>query len=286
MPNIVPHLWFDREAVAAAEFYVSLFADARIQFVNQIKDTPSGDCDIVNFQLAGQAFSAISAGPQFQLNPSISLMVHATSEDEVNRLWASLSQDGVVRMPLGEYPFSPRYGWVDDQFGVSWQLFLDGEGHQQKITPCLLFSNEVSGKAQAAMEKYTTLFPNASIAQLFHDNNRVSYGAFALDGYHMIAMDNANPAAFGFNEAFSFMVFCDGQAEIDRYWEALSAVPEAEACGWLKDEFGVSWQIIPRNLGQYLGGGTPEQNQRATQAMLKMKKLDLAALAQAKLEVD
>jgi predicted 3-demethylubiquinone-9 3-methyltransferase (glyoxalase superfamily) len=276
MTNVVPHLWFDRQAVEAANFYVTLFENSKIQFVNQIKNTPSGDCDIVNFQLAGQAFSAISAGPQFKLNPSISLMVHATSEDEVNRLWAALSESGEVRMPLGAYPFSPRFGWVDDRFGVSWQLILTDSEQPQKITPFLLFSNEVSGKAQEAMAHYASIFPNV----------RVNQGSFDLNGYRIMVLDNANTAAFGFNEAFSFMVFCEGQAEIDAIWDKLSAVPSAEACGWLKDAYGVSWQILPRNLGQYLGGGTPEQNQRATQAMLKMKKLDLAALDQAKFEVE
>jgi predicted 3-demethylubiquinone-9 3-methyltransferase (glyoxalase superfamily) len=285
MAHVVPHLWFDREAVAAAEFYVTLFEHSKIQFVNQIKNTPSGDCDIVNFQLAGQGFSAISAGPQFKLNPSISLMVHSTSEEEVNRLWAALSESGVVRMPLGAYPFSPLFGWVDDRFGVSWQLFLDGtQEHPQKITPCLLFSNAVSGQAKAAMEHYESVFKRTRINQLFLEDNRVSYGSFELNGYTIVAMDNVNPAAFAFNEAFSLMVFCEGQEEIDAIWERLSAVPTAEACGWLKDAYGVSWQILPRNLGQYLGGGTPEQNKRATQAMLKMKKLDLAALERAKYE--
>ena len=96
----------------------------------------------------------------------------------------------------------------------------------------------------------------------------------------MAAMDSAGPHEFNFTEAISFMVHCRNQEEIDYYWASLSAQPEAEACGWCKDQFGVSWQIIPEALGTYMRG-TPEQVQRVTQAFLKMKKFDVAELEQA-----
>jgi len=96
------------------------------------------------------------------------------------------------------------------------------------------------------------------------------------------AMDNAFDAGFTFNEAFSFIVHCQDQQEIDYFWEKLSAVPEAEQCGWPKDPFGLSWQIVPANMDEILFHGTQDEIQRVTEAFLKMKKFDLAELERAR----
>lgn len=148
--KIVPHLWYDKEAREAAEFYVSVFPDSKVTNVTTIHDTPSGDCDIVSFELSGQPFMAISAGPLFK-----------------------------------------------------------------------------------------------------------------------------------FNESISFMVYCETQEEIDYYWEKLSAVPESEQCGWLKDRYGLSWQVVPAAMDEMLQDGTKEEVARVTQALLAMKKFDIAALKRA-----
>ena len=94
-------------------------------------------------------------------------------------------------------------------------------------------------------------------------------------------MDSAYPHAFGFNEAISFIVLCDTQAEIDEAWKKLSAVPEAEQCGWLKDRYGLSWQVVPADMTQMLRGNDQEKIERVTQAFLVMKKLDIAKLQKA-----
>jgi predicted 3-demethylubiquinone-9 3-methyltransferase (glyoxalase superfamily) len=148
--KIVAHLWYDKEAREAAGFYTSVFPDSKITNITVLRDTPSGDCDVVSFELFGQAFMAISAGPMFK-----------------------------------------------------------------------------------------------------------------------------------FNEAISLMVYCDTQEEIDRYWERLSADPEAEQCGWLKDKFGLSWQIVPSRMSDMMSNGTDEQIARITQAFLPMKKLDIRVLEDA-----
>jgi predicted 3-demethylubiquinone-9 3-methyltransferase (glyoxalase superfamily) len=150
MQKIVPHLWFDKEAREAAEFYASVFPDSKVTNVTTLHDTPSGDSDIVSFELLGQPFMAISAGPLFK-----------------------------------------------------------------------------------------------------------------------------------FNESISFIVHCDTQDEIDYYWQKLSAVPEAEQCGWLKDKYGLSWQIVPSGMETMLRSGSEEQIARVTQAFLPMKKLDIAELERA-----
>ncbi len=150
MQKITPHLWFDKEAKEAAEFYASIFPKSKITNITTLHNTPSGDCDVVSFELSGQPFMAISAGPLFK-----------------------------------------------------------------------------------------------------------------------------------FNEAISFMVSCDTQEEMDYYWEKLSAVPEAEQCGWLKDKYGLSWQIVPAVMGEMMKNGTREQIDRVTQAFLPMKKIHIETLKRA-----
>jgi predicted 3-demethylubiquinone-9 3-methyltransferase (glyoxalase superfamily) len=109
----------------------------------------------------------------------------------------------------------------------------------------------------------------------------IRHASFSLGPQQFAAMDSAHEHAFGFNEAISLMVACESQDEIDYYWERLSAVPEAEQCGWLKDRFGVSWQIVPTALGEIMGQATEEQQARVTAAFLEMKKFDVAELRRA-----
>ena len=145
MNRITPHLWFDREAKEAAAFYVSLFPNSRVVASRIIKDTPSGDVEAVDFELDGQVFGAISAGPEFQLNPSVSFLVHCASAAEVDTYWNALADGGTALMPLDEYPFSKRFGWIQDRFGITWQLMLqDGAQPKPRIAPYLLFSGQAA----------------------------------------------------------------------------------------------------------------------------------------------
>ncbi|WP_407314061.1 VOC family protein [Desulfosporosinus sp. SB140] len=290
MQRIIPHLWYDREAQEAALFYMTLFDQSRLIDVTSISGTPSGDSEIVSFELAGQPFMAISAGPFFQFNPSVSLMVACNSVEEVDAKWKSLSEGGTALMPLAEYPFSKWYGWIQDRYGLSWQLMLVESGNtSSKITPNFLFSGEACGKTEEAVKYYTSVFPDSEIDffskyqedEASSSKAKVNYTAFKLSGIEFSAMDNAYDVEFSFNEAFSLMVQCEDQAEIDYYWEKLSAVPEAEQCGWLKDRFGLSWQIVPASMNEMMSKGTKEEVRRVTDAFLKMKKFDIEALKRA-----
>ncbi|MBP9668842.1 MAG: VOC family protein [Candidatus Pacebacteria bacterium] len=286
MKKIVPHLWFDTEAVEATALYTSLFPDSAVTHVSQIKDTPSGDCDVVSFTLAGESFMAISAGPYFKMNPSISLFVVCDNEAEIEAVWNKLIDGGKALIPLDTYPWAQKYGWLQDRFGLSWQLSVS-EHHQmaQKITPQLMFTKDKAGKAKDAIAAYTALFPNSSAdMQVPYEKGEgdvegyLKHARFTLNGQHFLAMDSSGPHEFTFNEGVSLIVQCDTQEEIDRYWAALSAVPESEECGWLKDQFGVSWQIVPTVMNDMMEKGTPEQKARVTQAFLKMKKFDIKTL--------
>jgi predicted 3-demethylubiquinone-9 3-methyltransferase (glyoxalase superfamily) len=290
MSTITPHLWFDREAVEAARLYASIFPDSRVADVSTLRDTPSGDTDVVSFELCGQPFMAISAGPLFEFTPAVSFLVRCAGKTEVDELWATLAESGTALMPLDAYPFSERYGWTKDRYGLSWQVMHVGaEPVGQRIVPTLMFTGDVAGQAETAIGFYTSVFPgSASGAVTRYEEGEepdvagtVKHAAFTLAGQEFAAMDSARVHDFGFNEAISFMVGCDTQEEIDFYWDRLSAVPEAEQCGWLKDRFGVSWQVTPSTLGELMGRGSEEQRARVTEAFLQMKKFDLAALQRA-----
>lgn len=289
MQKIVTHLWFDMQAKEASEFYASLLPDSKVDSVNVIKDTPSGDCDIVHFTLAGQKFMAISAGPYFKFNPSISLFVVFENEQDITAVWDKLIEGGKVLMPFDTYPWAQKYGWVQDRFGLTWQLSLS-EHHKfpQRVTPLLMYTQGMAGKTKEAVEFYTQVFPNSQVEMLvpYEEGEGdvagyIKHARFSLLGQNFMAMDSSGPHAFVFNEAISFIVSCETQEEIDTYWEKLSADPKAEQCGWLKDKFGVSWQIVPTAMNEMMGKGTPEQKARLTQAFLKMKKFDIAILEKA-----
>lgn len=289
MQKIVPHLWFDKEAVEAATWYVSLFEDSKLIHVATIPDTPSGDAELVDFQLAGMRFEAINGGPYFKLNPSISLMVACSTAEEVDRLHESLSSSEL--MPLGEYPFSKRYAWVQDRYGLSWQLMLvEDMTEHRRIRPSLLFAGEACGKAEEWIDFCSTVFKksekgyisNYASGESMDSRAKINYGELEIFGTWLIVMDHGMGGDFTFNEAFSLIVFCKDQEEIDYYWDMLSFVPEAEQCGWLKDQFGLSWQIVPDNMDDIMMNGTKEEIRRVTEALLEMKKFDLAALEKAR----
>jgi predicted 3-demethylubiquinone-9 3-methyltransferase (glyoxalase superfamily) len=297
MQKITPHLWFDKEAREAAEFYTSLFPDSKVTNITTLHDTPSGDSDIVSFELAGQSFMAISAGPLFKFNPSVSFFVNfdpsrdRDARNKLDTLWERLSEGGTALMPLDQYPFSEHYGWVQDKYGLSWQLILsDPEGEERPfIVPSLMFVGDVAGRAEEAINHYLSVFKNSKpgaitrygAEQESDPEGTVMFADFTLEGQWFAAMDSAYEHNFAFNEAISFLVDCDSQEEIDYFWERLSAVPEAEQCGWLKDKFGVSWQISSAALSEMLTKGTREQVDRVTQAFLPMKKLEVAELQKA-----
>lgn len=290
MPIITPHLWFDKEAKEAAEFYTSLLPDSRVTNITTLHDTPSGDCDVVSFELANQPFMAISAGPLFKFNPSASFHIACQTKNEVDALWEKLSVGGQVMIPLGAYPFSEHYGWTADRYGVSWQVSYAGTNDiPQRITPGLMFVGANCGKAEEALNFYTSIFKDARINFLSRYGEgeepdkagTIRYSSFTLEGMAFSAMDSALEHRFGFNEAISFLVPCETQAEIDYYWEKLSADPQAEQCGWLKDKFGLSWQVWPTVIGEMMKNGTREQTDRLTQAFLQMKKFDIATLQRA-----
>jgi predicted 3-demethylubiquinone-9 3-methyltransferase (glyoxalase superfamily) len=288
MQRIVPHLWFDKEAVEASEFYMSLFEGSKLKDKITLNNTPSGTVDILTIELAGQEFMLMSAGPYFKFTPAVSFTIACNTISEVEVLWEKLSDNGIPLMPLDTYPFSEKFGWIMDRYGLSWQIMYMGDiAIKQKITPSLLFVRDQCGKAEEAVLQYTTVFNNSKVGDILRYGEdaapdkpgTIQHVEFTLDHQGFTAMDSAHEHNFTFNEAISFVVNCDTQEEIDYYWEKLSADPEAEQCGWLKDKYGLSWQIVPSDMNNLMRD--PNKLENVSEAMFKMKKLDIAELISA-----
>jgi predicted 3-demethylubiquinone-9 3-methyltransferase (glyoxalase superfamily) len=270
-------------------FYTSIFKDSKIISVSRIKDTgPNLNQTVTTgtFQLEGQQFSVLNGGPLFDFTPAVSFFVSCTTEEEIDNLWARLVENGKVLMPFDKYPFSGKYGWLQDKFGLSWQLNLAPD--RQKIAPTLMFANEQNGKAEEAIHFYSSLFQNSEILLLARYEageggtiGTIKHASFTLAGQVFKAMDTGKPMPFNFTPAISLFVNCTTQQEVDYLWDNLIAPGEKGQCGWLKDKYGVSWQIIPTVLGELMNDPDPVKSKRVIQAMMKMEKMDIAALKRA-----
>ena len=276
--EIFPCLWFDGKTKEAAEFYCSIFENTIITSENSL---------VITFESVGQKFMLLNGGPYSTINPSVSFFVVCETEEEIDKTWKKLLEGGSVLMPLDKYDWSAKYGWVQDKFGVNWQLsFGKLQDVGQKFSPVLMFAGEQNGKAEQAVMFYTSVFHDSSIVGIMKytqdeddKEGNVKHAQFKLGENVFMAMDSSMPHSFSFNEAISFVVNCDTQEEIDYYWEKLSAVPEAEQCGWLKDKFGVSWQIVPTVLEKLMSD--PSRSERVTAAFMQMKKFDIEKLINA-----
>lgn len=271
--SIHPCIWFDGNAKEAAEFYCSVFPKAKIT-----TDTPM----LVNFDIWGKKFMGLNGGPMFTINPSISIFVYCKTVEQTDEIYNGLAAGGEPLMAIGKYDWSERYGWIKDKFGLTWQIML---GTEEKICPSLLFTGSAFGKAEEAINFYTSVFSNSSIENLQHwaaqtpFAGKVLFSESKLNNFNVIAMDGPGEHAFAFNEAVSFVVTCDTQDEIDYYWNKLTEGGQESRCGWLKDRFGISWQIVPAILGQLMTD--PEKAPRVIQAFMQMTKFDIEKLKQA-----
>lgn len=295
MQKITPFLWFDNNAEEVANFYVSIFKNSRLKNAShydeegaKVSGRPKGTVMTVPFQLDGQEFVALNGGPHFKFTEAIYFFLYRKTEQEIDELFAKLSHQGNILMPLDKYPFSEKYAFIKDKYGVAWQIMLSET--EKQITTCLLFVGKELGKAEAAVKFYTKVFTHSSIDHILHykrgeagQEGTVMHSSFLLEGQEFVAMDGAGPYTFQFNESISFVVNCETQEKVDYFWDKLSESgdPKAQMCGWLKDKFGVSWQIVPTILIKLLADENAEKSQRVMQAMLQMKKIDIEALQKA-----
>jgi predicted 3-demethylubiquinone-9 3-methyltransferase (glyoxalase superfamily) len=276
--QIYPCLWFDNQAQTAAEFYCFIFSNSRITSASSMA---------VQFEIDGTKVMGLNGGPMFKINPSISLFVTCTTNEEIESLWQRLSEGGNAMMPLDKYPWSEKYGWMVDKYGMTWQLMLDElPPGRQKIIPSLLFVGDQFGKAEQAIMHYASIFQQSSIhhLEMYPEGGELTSGhlmcgRFSLNDNQFAAMDGPGNQEFNFNEGVSLVVECETQEEIDYYWEKLTEGGKEVQCGWLRDKFGISWQVIPKAIGSLMSD--PEKGERVMQEVLKMIKLDLNTLMNA-----
>lgn len=284
--KIIPHLWYSNEAVEAAKWYTSFIENGKINWTYTIKDTPSKDAELVEFNLANLTIAAISAGDYFKLNESISFMLKCSTKEEVTRLYTILIDGGYELMPLGEYDFCRQYVWLSDKYGLNWQIMFDeNQKSKHHIDICLLFDLQQNGKAYDALNDYKEIFENTDIKNIsYYDGNqadkraKINYGELVFPNFKIIAMDHGYGGNVTFNEAFSLMICCDTDDEIDNYWNKLSHFKESEQCGWIKDEFGISWQIVPSLLMDLYSSPDTENLDKLNKAILSMKKIKVESI--------
>lgn len=272
---IYPCLWFDGQAREAADLYCVAFKNTKITSDNQM---------VVTLELSGQKFMLLNGGPEFKINPSVSFFIVCDNDREVEDSWEKLIRGGTVMMPLDNYPWSKKYGWVQDRFGVNWQLsFAEPAVTSQRITNALMFTEKQCGKAEEAINFYTSLFEGSGIdliSRYTKDDNDVegtiNHAQFRLYNRVFMAMDSSAMHSFSFNEGVSLVVECDSQKEIDYFWDNFTREGEESQCGWLKDKYGVSWQIIPSILNELMSD--PAKSERVISAFLKMKKFEIGKL--------
>jgi len=281
--DIFPCLWHDEDAKQAAEFYCKVFNGTITA------DTPV----VLNIDLFGQKIMLLNGGPHFEKNASVSFTVICETENEVQKYWDQLEEGGMVLMALDSYPWSKKYGWVRDKFGLTWQLYLGEKQSEQKIIPTLMFIHQNNGKAVEAMELYTQIFPNSKIGSVLKygegvgDENHevpenVQHAHFEIDGYSFFCMDNSYDHKFDFNEGISMVIMTNDQNQTDYLWNSLTSDGGKESmCGWLKDKFGFSWQIVPKKLIELMNDRDQEKAQKVVQAMMKMQKIIIKDLENA-----
>lgn len=275
---IYPCLWFNGNAGEAARFYSTVFTGCTIT-----ADTPL----VVMFEAAGQKFMCLNGGPMFTPNASISFFVVCDTIDEVQAAWRKLSDEGKVMMPLDSYPWSEQYGWVQDRFGINWQLSYGRlEEVGQKFTPTLMFTGLQHGKAEEAIHFYTSVFQHSSVVGILRYGandgeveGTVKHAQFSLAGNGFMAMDSSVVHDVAFNEGLSLVIECSSQDEIDYFWNQLTQGGVESQCGWLKDRYGVSWQVVPAILKKLMQDS--ERAPRVMNAFMKMKKFEIEELVKA-----
>ena len=278
---ITPAMWCDGTADEAAQFYANVFRDASVT-----EQTPGLAATV---SIHGFKLSLINGGNQYAPNPSISCILNfdplffggeEQAQAYLDELYERLSTGGVL-MELGEYPFSPRYAWVRDRFGMTWQLMLtDPDGDPRPfVIPSFMFGGTNHAHAEEATDAWIALFDNARRGALYRyeeggplDAGTVMFTDFTLRGTWMAATDSGTFHDFTFTPGVSMIVSCRDQEEIDRYWAGLSAVPEAERCGWCVDRWGVSWQVVPHNIAELMADAATRDK------ILHMGKIDLTKL--------
>lgn len=275
--SIHPCIWFNGNAEEAAALYSRAFNNTEITMSTPI---------VVLFSVKGKKIMGLNGGPNNNPNPSISFFNVCETEEEIDQAWRLLSDGGMELMPLNAYPWSKKYGWIQDKYGVNWQLALKNDAENTDVFPALLFVGDQNGKAEEAMNFYTSLFKNSSIELIAKYEagegdieGNIKHAQFYLNGFKLAAMESSMQHNFSFNEGVSLCVSCDTQEEIDFYWLNITEDGLEGQCGWCRDVYGVWWQIFPSIMPSLMSD--PVKAPKVMEAFMKMKKFDIETIKKA-----
>ncbi len=280
--QITPCLWFNNQAKEAAAFYCKYFSNAKIVAQSPI---------LSEIEVSGQHITLLDGGPMYTPNASISFYYICETEEEINQIWEGFAKEGTILMPLQKYDWSVKYGWLSDKYGISWQFALGKlEEVGQKITPSFMFVGAQYGNAEEAIDHYSAIFKNPKLDGILRYGaneapdvkDKIKHAQLGLNGQKFMFMDSAHAHNFAFSEGISLTIHCETQEEIDYYWQKLTESGEESMCGWLKDKFGVSWQVIPSILGQIMSD--PNKAGKAAKSFMQMRKFDIEKIVQATLD--
>lgn len=277
-------LWVDKEAEEMSLFYKKIFENVSIgeySFYPKTAEKVSGKKEnsilTIDLKIENLNLQILNAGPVFKSNPSFSFMVFCSSKDEIKSKWNKLSSGGEIRMELASYPWASLYGWTVDKFGIEWQLIQAPS--DQKIAPSFLFVNKLFGRGEEAIHFYNTVFPHAEIGMIGKDEKTgtVQYAEFYLEGQKFILMEGPGDHPHTFNNSSSLVINCEDQKEIDYYWDKLlEGGGMVEECGWLKDKFGLSWQVVPIELSKLMRSPLKDE---VFSKLLTMTKIEIEGFA-------
>lgn len=232
-----------------------------------------GDILTVSIDIDNQEFLLLNGGPEFNMTPAVSYVVEAESVEKAQAIWDRLAPRGQILMEIEDQSMGKLFGWLNDEFGVSWQITV-GEG-PETITPCLMFIHQYFGKAAEAIDAWGEYYGGLEREVLINNpDGTIQFAKFTLHGQPFIVMDNDYDHQFEVTIGNSFCVYCDNQAEINRVWEAVTADGEESQCGWMVDKFGVAWQTTTRDMDTLLRSNNPKAAE-ITEALYKMKKIDI-----------
>ncbi|WP_437918297.1 VOC family protein [Sphingobacterium sp. LRF_L2] len=269
--KIYPAIWCNNNASDIFNFYTETFYGSQIIESNPI---------VVSAEILQVPFIGINGGPIFRPNNAISFMIICETEEEIKKLWQTFEPQAEILMSLQSYPWSPHYGWLCDLHGVSWQFYLGKleDVNNQQLVPTLMFCGPQQGRCQEAIHFYAQTFKHfKSQGHIPYPDGekkrQIMHAQFIVEGFTLMAMDSGVDQSFSFNEGVSFVISCDDQDEIDYYWDLFTAKGEESRCGWCKDQFGVSWQIVPKNLSSIL-----QRYPDANKALMQMAKIEIENL--------
>lgn len=250
--NLYTCLWTNGNAEEMSAYYSQVFKNYKLLSQTSL---------VYNIEINGFKIMLLNAVSKFEINPSISFFYYCQSSEEAAELWCKLKLDSKVLMDLGKYPWAQNYGWIQDQYGVNWQIFYSPENKNAgKILPSLMFTGINNGKLSHAISFYQDVFKTENTNNIIvkyadedpDTTGNIMYSEFSLMDYSIVAMENSGSHDFQFNEGVSIVVECETQDEIDHYWFKLSEGGSLGQCGWLKDQYGISWQIVPKIMEEIM----------------------------------